>query len=98
MATMIGTILMIFAGWFRNKIAAFVIIAAVIALQAFVVIPGLKQQHSLFEGLSGGVPGPRPESHGTLLVIAVVEAVVLGLIFYFIGSGLRALRDRRRRS
>ncbi len=87
---MIGTILIIFAGWFRNKIAALVIAAASIVIQLFVVLPQVSENRRLL-----GLPHADPSA---FIALTAAESLIAGLFFYFVGSGLRWLRDRAKKS
>lgn len=87
---MIGTVLVVVAGWLRHKLAALVIVVASIAVQIFFVLPQVAENRRLL-GL------PQADLSITITLITI-EMLVAGTFFYFVGSGLRWLRDRTKKA
>jgi hypothetical protein len=83
---MIGTVLVIIAGWFHHKVAALLIVAASIAIQVFLVLPQVTENRRLL-----GLP---QSDLSAFIALTTVELLFAGAFFYFVGYGLRWLRDR----
>jgi hypothetical protein len=81
---MIGTLAVIIAGWYRHKLAAI----GIVVLSFVVTIKG---------GWSERLYDDAPADYlFEFLTEKVTGLVIAGIIFYFIGSGMRALRDKWR--
>ena len=86
---MIGTVLLLVAGWYRSKLWAAVTILASFGLQVGIALPSINENRRLM-GL------PQTDLAGTAAYI-LIQCIVVGLIFYFIGFGARWLWDKRKR-
>lgn len=86
---MLGTLFLVIAGWYRSKIAALAVIAISFLVQVAWVMPRVAQNKQLL-GLTASDPM-------ITAVFVALELILFGLIFYFAGSGLRWLWDRRKR-
>ena len=75
------------AGWLRDWFAATAIVVASFTTQAVITIPQATARRRLL-----GLP-PSPVRFADALLTVAAEVFLIGVVFYSIGWGLRALRD-----
>ncbi len=87
---MLVCLLAVIAGWYRHRLAAIGVLLLALAVQAAFIVPNYSEHERLL----------RPQQYDLLplLVMTFVKFLVLVSVFYFIGSGVRLLRDRRKQS
>lgn len=84
---MLGTVLLLIAGWFRNWIAAAIIAALSFAAQLAFVLPRVTEQRQLL--------GLQQVDMASVVGTIAVQVAALGLAFYFAGYGARRLWEKR---
>lgn len=87
---MLVCLLAVIAGWYRHRLAALGVLISAFAIQVAIVAPNYSEHERLLRPQQYDLP--------TVILLTIIKLLVLVLIFYLIGSGLRSLKDRRKTS